>query len=381
MGLAALIVAFYVIRVAAIEAFAAKDPVKAGAFWPGHPAVVMESGLAEVGETAAAGRPVDRALVDRLIAASAKAPLAIEPFLVRGVEAQLSGDEAAALRSFLAARLRNPRAIAPRYFLANHYLDANQAASGLMEISALTRLVPGSMATIIPHLVDYARDPSATSQVKQMLEAHPDLESALLIELAGSAADSSLVMSLWSGRKVEGTRAWQARLLNQLVEAGRYQDARTAWAKFTNISADHRRLFDSEFKVSSLPPFGWTLASGGSGIAEPQSGRLHVIYYGRDDLVLATQLLTLPPGSYRLSMNLDPISPAARVLRWTVRCLPSSDVLASIPADRRGAVAATFTVRPGNCLAQRLELSGNAPEFPQQSELTVSNLQLQRDGG
>lgn len=382
VGLAALVVVFYVIRVAVIEAFAARDPGKAAALWPSHPAVVLESGLAQVGERAAAGRPIDPGLVSRLIAASAQAPLAIEPFLVRGVDAQVSGNAPLALQSFLAARQRNPRSVAPRYFLADYYSKAGSTALGLGEISTLSRLVPQSIPAVMPYLAAYARAPGAAPQIKGMLQAHPAMEPVLLNELAADAANASLILDIWSGRSGDDARSWQGRLLGQLVAANRYAEARLAWARFTNISAKHDRLLDPEFSAGVLPPFGWTLASGGSGIAEPQGGgRLHVIYYGRDDLVLASQLMTLPPGSYRLSMDLDPGSPAARVLTWTVRCLPSSYVLASIPADRRGAVAAAFTVTPGNCLAQRLELSGNAPEFPQQSELTVSKLQLQRDGG
>ena len=86
----AALLAFIVLRAAAVEAFAGKDPGKAASIWPGHPAVALELGLARVGELAATGQPVDRGLVVELVSVSAKAPLAPEPFLVRGVEAQLA---------------------------------------------------------------------------------------------------------------------------------------------------------------------------------------------------------------------------------------------------------------------------------------------------
>ena len=123
---AALISAFFIVRVAAVEAFAARDPARAASLWSGHPRVLLESGLAEVGETAAAGRQVNKVLIRRLIDASAKAPLAPEPFLVRGVEAQMSGNRSLALQSYLAARQRNPRSVAPRYFLADLYLKGGR---------------------------------------------------------------------------------------------------------------------------------------------------------------------------------------------------------------------------------------------------------------
>lgn len=376
----ALLAGFFVVRVAFVEAFAAKDPATAAAVWAGHPAVLLESGLAQVGDMAAAGRPVDQSLVDRLISASAKAPLAPEPFLVRGVDAQVSGNHAVALQSYLAARERNPRAVAPRYFLADLYLKAGRTEPGLAEISALARLVPQSLPNVAKYLAAYARTPGAAPQVKKMLETHPQLELALLNELAGDAASARLILYLWSGRGGEEARPWQGRLLEQLVATGRFNEARTAWARFTNISAEQDALFDAEFAAQALPPFGWMLASGASGIAEPQGGgRLHLVYYGRDDLILASQLMTLPPGRYRLSMNVSASSPAAKSLSATIRCLPSTSPLASLPLHRRGAVTASFNVADRGCPAQRLEISGDAPEFPEQAELTVGRLRLERD--
>jgi hypothetical protein len=350
--------------------------------WPGHPAVILESGLAKVGATAAAGKPVDPPLLHQLLAASAKAPLAPEPFLVRGVEAQLAGNESLALRAFLAARQRNPRTIAARYFLADHYLKAGQTGPGLAEISALARLVPQSLPSVAPFLAAYARTPGAAAQVKAMLRTQPQLEPVLLNSLAADAGNVGLILTLWSGRGGEEAKPWQGRLLTQLVESGRYDQARDAWARFTGISAETSRLFDPDFAKQALPPFGWTLASGQSGVAEPEgTGRLNILFYGRDDLSLASQLLTLKPGRYRLSMKANWTSPLSKSLQWTVRCLPASNQIAQIPLDRAGTVSGSFAVAPSGCPAQRLELSGDAPEFPQQAAVTISQLRLQPEAG
>lgn len=376
----ALLLAILVIRSAFVQAFAVKDPARAAAIWPGHPSVQLESGLAEVGDMAAAGRPIDPALVRRLIVASAKAPLAPEPFLVRGVEAQLAGDQPLALKAFLAARQRNPRGIAARYFLADHYLKAGQTAFGLAEISALARLVPQSLPNVAPFLAAYARSPNAAPQVKAMLRGQPQLEPVLLNVLATDAANHQLMRYLWSGRGGEEAKPWQGRLLNSLVEAGRYGEAREAWATFSGIAADQNRLLDPEFRAQALPPFGWLLASGPAGVAEPEgAGRLHVLFYGRDDLVLARQLLTLAPGRYRLSMQVSETSPTSKFLSWGVRCLPGSTQIASVRLDRSGATFVSFAIPASGCPAQRLELIGTAPEFAEQADATISQLQLQKE--
>ena len=377
---AALLVALTVVGAAFVQAYATRDPGRAASVWPGHPTVMLETGLSQVGETAAAGRPVDKALVDRLVSAFAKAPLAPQPFLVRGVEAQVTGDQALALRAYLAARQRDPRAIAPRYFLADLHLKAGNTAAGLTEISALARLVPQSLPNVAPYLAAYARTPSAAPKVKRMLETHPQLELVLLNELANDPDNAELVVSLWSGRGGEDAKSWQGRLLNKLVEAGRFNEARVVWARFSGISAERDRLFDTEFMAQTLPPFGWKLTSGPSGIAEAQDGgRLHALYYGRDDLVLASQLLTLPPGRYRLSMAVDKATPASKSLSWTVHCLPGSNLIASVRLDRSGTVTAPVAVPAGGCPAQRLELIGKAPELPERAEVRIGRLRLQRD--
>ena len=43
-------------------------------------------------------------------------------------------------------------------------------------------------------------------------------------------------------------------------------------------------------------------------------------------------------------------------------------------------LATDFTIPPQGCAAQALELTGKAPELPEQAELTISSLQLSRKG-
>src|SRR5262245_20446259 len=169
----ALILAALVVRSAFVSAYVSQDPSRAAAFWPGHPSVVLASGLVEVGTSAAAARPVNPITVRSMQQAAAKAPLAPEPFLVRGVEAQLGGDAQLALQSFMAARERDPRSVAARYFLADHYLKAGQTQQGLAEISALTRLVPQSLGGIAPQLAAFARLPGGRKQVGILLRDQP----------------------------------------------------------------------------------------------------------------------------------------------------------------------------------------------------------------
>jgi hypothetical protein len=383
VAVCALVLALLVIRNAFVEAYGVQDPSRAAAVWPGHPSVVLSAGLTQVGESAAAGRPANPATVRQLEEAAAKAPLAPEPFLVRGVEAQLAGDAPLALSAFLAARERDPRSVAARFFLADHYLKAGQTQDGLAEISALTRLIPQSLGGIVPQLAAFARMPGGSEQVRLLLRQQPPLEPWLLNELAAKPSDANLALSLWNGRSTEQDRPWQQRLVNTLVSAGRIEEARAAWTRFDPQVRPAGELIDPKFELRAMPPFGWALASGPAGVAEPEGGGpLHILYYGRDDIVLASQLLLLKPGAYRLAMRVTGAQPAAKSLSWVIRCTQTARAIASIyfTSTKDGTLAMDFTIPPQGCAAQTLELAGTAPELPEQADLTISNLQLSRQG-
>lgn len=377
----ALVAAWSVIATAFVDAFAARQPAKAAWIWPGHPSVILASGLEQVGLAAAAGEKADPRTVGRMLAASAKAPLAPEPFLVRGVEQQLAGRNLVAGRAFLDARRRDPRSVAARYFLADHYLKSGQTRLGLREVSALARLVPQSIDALAPQLAAFARTPGAAPAVKAMLRDHPILELNLLRTLAADAANSRLILALWNGQRDDDHKIWQRQLVSNLVEAGRFDEARSAWLRFEPRPDRRGALVDPDFSGSALPPFGWAFESGASGVAEPEgAGRLHVIYYGRENVSLARQLLTLGPGNYRLSMRVDGAGPAAKSLAWGVRCLPSGDQIGSlnVSSARRGALVGDFAVPTAGCRLQRLELAGSALEMPQQADISLSGLRLER---
>ena len=72
------------------------------------------------------------------------------------------------------------------------------------------------------------------------------------------------------------------------------------------IASGRSLLMDADFRMSASPPFGWTLANGGGGIAESGDGGLHVVSYGRDSFVAAFQIMRLPPGTYTLTQAKAP---------------------------------------------------------------------------
>jgi hypothetical protein len=312
--------------------------------------------------------------------AAVKEPLAPEPFLVRGVQAQLAGDEATAQEAFEAAQWRDPRSLPAAYFLADRYLRTGDIKHGLAEIAALGRLAPGGIYAIAPYLAQYAVNPATWPELRNLFRANPELGQIALIKLASDIATAPAVLALADPRQKAADAQWLAPLLTTLTKAGQYAKARAVWARMSGVPAEEP-LHDSSFTDrTSPPPFNWELTSSTVGLAERQSGgRLHVVYYGQEDGFLAIQLTLLPPGGYRLSMQLLGDPARARSLSWSVWCDKAAQPLASATLDAVAARGLQFRV-PAGCAAQWLKLGGASGDISQQTDVTIAGLRLEKVG-
>lgn len=371
-----------VVRNAAVREFAETDPRLAARIWPSHPSSQLWLGLTQIGLSARERKPVAPATLELLRDAARKAPLAPEPFLVRGVEGQIAGDQRLATEAFVAARLRDGRSIPARYFLAEQYFRRGDAPRGLRETAILARMVPDGVTNLAPFVASYAKDPRTRPHLKALFRSDPALEQAALTTLATDARNADLILGLATpSRKAP---QWTEMLLRSLIAAGEYARAQQVWARLARVSPIPNSIFDPQFKGSDAPaPFNWTLTSSTAGLAEPQpGGRLHLIFYGQEDGLLAGQLLVLSPGRYRLAMRVSGEVERAGSLKWALTCARSGQNLLSLALSEanRAAQGVAFEV-PADCGAQNLQLTGSAPEIPQQVEVTVSDLRLVREPG
>jgi hypothetical protein len=382
VALIALLAIWQVVRTAYVEAYAADEPIKAAALWPSHPDVLLKTALAEIAGAAAAGRPVPRARINAIYAAASVAPLAPEPFLVRGVDAELAGNPALAGRAFEAARRRNPRSLAAHYFLADHYLRTNQPAAGLAELARLTRLVPDGIGSVAPYYARYAKEAGGAEGMREVLRVHPEFAPEVLSVLAADAANADLVLYLAGDLPNSSGESplWHGRLIEALVTASQFQKARAVWSKLSGEPLADDGLFDPRFSGKKAPsPFNWSLLSNASGLAEAQGdGRLHIIYYGRDNATLASQTLTLRPGRYRLSFKIDGSSKALSSLAWKLSCLPPKRPVFSLGLPTNGGQATGEFSIGRDCPAQQLVLTGTSPDFPETVDATLRELNLTR---
>ena len=365
-------------RNALVAQFAEVRPQRALAVWPGHPDAELWSGLTEIAAATRAGQPVGQTTLASLLDAARKAPLAAEPFLVRGIQARLAGNETLAGEAFRAAELRDGRSVPARYFLADHDLRTGDAAHGLREISVLARMIPNGIAALAPFVAGYSSDPRNWPQIRALFRADPQLADAALSSLAADPRNSDLVLQL-APPGHRPAALWSGRLINALVTAGDYGKAYQVWQSVSGADRPAGALiYDRGFSASKAPePFNWTLTSSALGLAERQGGgRLHVVYNGQDDGILARQLLLLKPGRYRLRMQGSGNLGDATPLSWMVTCADSATQLLKLPVGPT--MDAAFVV-PGGCTGQWLQLAGSAPELPRTVDVTISGLSLSQD--
>jgi hypothetical protein len=374
----ALLLATQVVRNAAVRAIAPLHPESASTVWPGHPTVEISLGLAEIGRASRTRMPIDPATFAMIDDAAVKSPLSPDPFLVRGVQLRNGGDGTAAKNAFLAAQRRDPRSLPAAYFLADHYFRAGDSLSGLQQTALLARLSPGGTAAVAPFIAVFARDPAHWPEMRSMFRSEQPLEGAVLTSLAQDPRNLDALLALADSSHRKPDSPWLGVVLNKLVAQGDYGRAHALWSAIGGGDAK-RLVFDTGFaNPVPPPPFNWALATSGVGLAERQpGGRLHVIFYGNVDGILASQLVAMPAGPYRVRMELAGAPVHAETLHWSIRCAKSGEVFASAGVDEAASRGWTFVV-PADCGAQWLELSGRSGDIAQQAEVTIAGFTVTR---
>jgi hypothetical protein len=382
VAIAAVFVAllsYQAVRTAAVSNPSTRDSLGAW-LWPSHPEVILNRAMAQIGALAARGQPPSPAILKQVEEVARNAPLAPEPFLVKGAMARVQGRNDVAERLFAEALARDPRSEAVRYLLADLYVQTGRQSQALMEMGVFARLMPAAAAQVAPGIASFARTPGAVPRLRKFFRKFPELEPLVLLELSKNAGNVDLVLALAerADRRPDDISIWWLEtLVRQLIAQGKFTKAHDAWQTITGIRGSGRGLFNPAFeRLSAPPPFNWKFASRG-GVAEPLgAGRLRVTYYGSENTVLAEQLLLLSPGRYELSMAVSGDLGGESTVEWSVMCLPQANKIFSLPLDKTaGAIKGTFSVMAG-CTAQRLALAGTASEFPKPIDFSIEGFNL-----
>ncbi len=368
----------------AVYRFEAEAPRISETIWPNHPQVLQSLAMTQIGQAAALGQLPSGETMERVRKLAARAPFEPEPFLIEAALAQKRGEATRAARLLIEARRRDPRSPGARYLLADQMIRNGDIVGGLKEMTVLSRLVKGAADQLVPGLAAYARTPGAIPELKRLFRESPDLEPVLLSALASDSQSADLALAIAQPSSFASDKGqWRTTLLRSLVGAGLYAKAYSVWARFAEI-APSSGLYRPDFSPSPAPPpFNWTLAQAGGGLAEPApGGGLRVVHYGRKEAALASQLILLQPGRYALALAVAGDVGSDGQLRWRIRCLPSRTLLLDLPLTRANAKGAggQFQVPGAGCGAQRIDLAGVQTDISGSSDATISPLRLSRVG-
>jgi hypothetical protein len=313
-----------------------------------------------------------------------------EPFLLAAIDRVLRRDQQGADRFLSHALRRNARSRVARLFMLELSLRRGDVKRAIADMTILSRLMPNIEGVFVPELARMAQEPKIRPTLRQMLQSDPRMLELVLNHLATKGNNPELVLQLAGNLRTASGEAgdWRQALMEALVTQGKVARARQLWADFGGAAGSRDNLiYDGDFEGRpGLPPFNWRLSSSNTGVAEMDKGKtLEVEYYGRADSELASQLLALAPGAYRLSFRAegDLKGPAHRII-WRVQCLDGKTTLLELPlanityAGRN--IATTFTV-PASCSGQWLKLIGEPTEFPKNESVSIRNLKIQKMGG
>lgn len=375
---AALLIGYAIVRNAAVNMWAQQAPESAARVWRDHPDVEISSVRMQISSAARAGRVAPATVFPILSQVAVQDPLAADPFLVRGEQLRLLGDATGAEQAFKAAQWRDPRSLPAAYFLAKQYFREDQVVLGLRQMAALARISPNGGQTAAPFIASFATDPSNWPALRATFRDNPRLAEPTFDILSKNVATIPSLLALVTAQTFSAKASWFPRLLDTLINSGQYGMAKSLWARASRAHSGEL-LHDAQFADrTSLAPFNWALTSNGVGLAERQAGRtLHVLYYGHADGILATQLLTLRPGHYRLKYRLlSSRSGGKGGITWSVWCDKSFPALSSVTLEQGADRGLQFTV-PANCAAQWLRLSGSSGGIAQQADVTIGELRLE----
>ncbi|MDT9599700.1 tetratricopeptide repeat protein [Sphingosinicella rhizophila] len=385
----AIFMAWLVFKTSAVDGLLRARPNAAARVAPDDPRPVMEVAMQEFRRR---NGTLSRVKSTRAINAISGAPLAEEPFLLAGLIARVNGDAARGERLLAEARRRNPRSRTARLVLLDGYLQSNQVAAASAEIRVLNALVPQVATVLVPELARMVRNPRTRPAMMRVLEGDAIMRQSVLEQLASSGADPDLILRIAQTDRASGSaRAapWQGLLIQKLIDKGDVRRAHRLWQSFIGAreTQDAKSVYDGSFKgLPGAAPFNWKLTQGTAGVAEPaRSGGLEVAFYGRLPTELASQMLMLRPGRYRLQFRVEGSAKGeGSRLVWVVACHKAKSPLLELPlknisyATRR--IVADFNVPASGCPAQWLRLSGINGEFATAQNVTIGEVEIRKAG-
>jgi hypothetical protein len=339
-------------------------------------------------------RPLPPQVVPVAQKAALTAPFEPEPFIVYSRKAAGEGDLPRAIQLMEEARRRGPNNLATRFMLTAYYIQAKREPEAVTEIDYILRSNEAARGLLLPELVKALGDGRARRTLAQMLAAKPNWRNEFVKiaqEKPVRPEDARQLMDeVRAARPGIDLSPERSLYLQALVKSGRGVQARNVWLQTYPQAerARHQLLYDGAFSAPPAPqPFGWKLHDLDAGRAEivrvgGGNSHLEVNYFGGKSVVLAEQMLALPPGSYRLSFNARSEGEVTSgELYWSLSCLPGEAELARIRVQKPQPDYRKYQgeVRVGSgCSGQSLRLVAEPGDVAAAFTIRIAGMQMVR---
>ncbi len=280
------------------------------------------------------------------------------------------------------------------------WLEQERPDRALARWSMLLRTRPETSAQLFPLLAQLVENPPSRPLLHPLLANPPDWWDRFFAHVARNVTQTEPVVFLYQNRNRYGTLPLmeeQRVYLDRLWKENRWLEAYLAW--LNGLDERQTKVLGHVYNGGFEAPithlgFDWRMSSPRGAMVEAietygtRGGKaLHVSFNGeRVRFQHVVQYLFLDAGRYRLQGRgrSDGLK-AERGMRWRVRCVGASAVLAEsepfVGSDEWRNFTAEFTIPDQGCPAQllRLELDGRAElDFEAQGGVWFDDLAIAR---
>jgi len=301
----------------------------------------------------------------------------VRPLLYGAFRAAQTGNLAQATLLAERALVGDPRNQLAHAILADARLGAGDAAGALFHLDRLLVLRPEKSDAFFDVIARLASQPGGIVEIEKRLAQKPAWSGGLVTRLNAAPIDLAALLRL-----NQYTPETQSGYIQRILKEQGPTQALLAWLAFlprqqvTSLSWP----YDPEFKSLKAPePFNWSYDRGL--VSFETGGGLFVTYDGRSTATLASQMMVIQPGAYRLEAMLQSEGQeTGGRFAWVASCYPNGPDLARIEVGGEHAqpkvFASGFVVPGADCVAQTLSLRGVPGECPVRARLKVASIRV-----
>jgi hypothetical protein len=363
--LVALAGAIGVVRMGAATRLVRERPIAAATIAPGDARTAIAAALAAGGATRRVLAPDVVRRVGAALDRDVTDPTAIE---LRALEATRLGDHATEARLFALSNAISRRSLPTRLWLIQRSVERGDVAGALADFDIALRTSSDAPAVLFPTLARATADPALAAAIATMLDRPSDWRLAFLhyaIEQGDNPRGATTLLLHMRDRTTIAANQIDQALVRRLIADADFAAARQVQDIFHPAPANAGLVRDADFAdARPIFPFGWNLVQQGElgAVRGHAAGKPALLYQALSGAAgqIATQLVTLPPGAWRLATRTatDQTDQSAPPF-WTLTCAGDDGAQVALldqPVRGGGIAAADFLV-PQDCPAQWLVFS------------------------